>query len=315
MIMKDALLKKRILITGITGFVGSHLAKKLSSLGADVYGISRSDSVGKKVIKADVASFNQLASVIKKNKIQICMHLAGESIVEYGQKNPYQTFSVNTQGALNVLEIARLTNLERVIIASTSHVYGKNRVPYFEGYTPRPSRPYETSKACTDLLAQSYAETFQLPVLIPRFVNIYGPGDTNFYRVIPKTIRSVLLGKSPQMWGGESLRDYLYIDDAIDAYIKLANVNIARIKGNRIFNFGSGNVESVKSLIEKIILFSGSDVLIRHVDDKRTFEIKSQYVSWNKARNFLGWKPKVSLDRGLKETIRWYKFYLENTPS
>ncbi|RJQ48314.1 MAG: SDR family oxidoreductase [Gammaproteobacteria bacterium] len=230
---------KRVLITGINGFVGSNLAKKLKTLGSDVYGISKSVKNKDKVLKADILDFRKVDEFIKKSKIEICFHLAGESLVETGQSNPYKTYKVNIEGALNILESARKNNLERVIISSTSHVYGKNKVPYFEGYTPRPSRPYETSKSCADLIAQSYVTTFNLPVLIPRFVNIYGPGDLNFNRLIPKTIQSVLSGKRPTMWGGNVIRDYLFVDDAINAYLLLGSIRLEKIGENKIFNFVS----------------------------------------------------------------------------
>src|SRR5581483_4622374 len=181
MFSKDRMLlsDKRILITGVTGFIGVKLDEKLRSLGASVFGISKSKST-KNILKADITNFSAIDKFIKAKKIQICIHLAGESLVESGQDNPFSVFRVNIDGTLNILEIARRNKLERIIIPSSSHVYGQNKVPYLEEYVPRPSRPYETSKTCTDLIAQSYADTFQLPVLIPRFVNIFGPGDLHF---------------------------------------------------------------------------------------------------------------------------------------
>lgn len=305
--MKDDnfLKTKKILITGITGFVGKHLAEKLRLLGADVYGVSRNVS-DNKTFKANVIDYRILDNIIRKKKINICYHLAGETLVESGQENPYDTFKVNTEGTLNILEIARRRKIDQIIIASTSHVYGKNKLPYYEGYTPKPTRPYETSKACTDLIAQSYAETYNLPVVIPRFVNIYGPGDTNFNRLIPKTIKAILLGKSPEMWGGKTVRDYLFIDDAIDGYVKLAMVDLKKVGKNRIFNFGCGNRTSVKDLIEKIISISRKNVSVKKVQEERVDEIPFQYVSFSKAAKLLGWKPEVNLDKGLKIAWDWY---------
>lgn len=305
--MKNIGLKdKKVLITGITGFVGSHLAKNLEVLGASVYGISKSHE-DEKILKANILDYKAIDSFICDNKITICFHLAGESLVESGQKNPFNVFKVNTEGTLNVLEIARNRKLERVIIASTAHVYGKNKTPSFEGYTPRPSRPYETSKACTDLIAQSYATTFNLSVLIPRFVNIYGPGDMNFTRLIPKTMRSILTGVPIKIWGGNARRDYLFIDDAIEAYIKLASVDINTIGQNRIFNFGGGNRISVEEVMGKIIELYGKKIEIEKIADERIAEISEQYVSSRKAEKILCWKPAVSFEGGLKKTFYWYK--------
>lgn len=297
--------KKTVLITGINGFIGSHLAKKLKDKGAIVWGISRSRRK-KNIIKANIVDFKRLEILIKKKKIKICFHLAAESLVESGQEDPYQTFKINTIGTLNILEITRRYKLEKLIIASTSHVYGNNPLPFKEEYPARPSRPYETSKTCIDLIAQSYAETFNIPVLISRFCNIYGPGDVNLNRLIPKTIKSVLSDTSPQMWGGGALREYMYIDDAIDGYIKLAEVPISFAGKNRIFNFGTGKRFSVQEVIEKVIQVSGKKLKIKKIKEGRSLEIQTQYVSSLKSKKLLDWSPKVSFEKGLQQTITWY---------
>jgi len=310
--LKDDLRNKKILITGITGFVGKALSNRLKSLGVVVYGISRSANNDAINLNLDILDYPKINKFIKDSKIDICFHLASTSLVEEGQLNPYQTFKVNIEGTLNILESARNNNLEKTIIASTSHVYGENKIPYFESYMPKPTRPYETSKACTDIIAQSYSKSFNLPVLIPRFVNIYGPGDLNFQRLIPKTIKSVLGNSSPKMWGGQAMRDYLFIDDAIDAYILLATVNMNKIGDNTVFNFGGSNLISVADLIKKIITLSGKKLKIKKKDYEREGEIVSQYVSSKKAARLLGWKPKINLDDGLAKTIDWYLKFLYN---
>lgn len=305
---------KNVLITGIDGFVGSQLAYELKRRGAVVFGISKKTR-GKGIHKVDIVDFDKLNFLFKKLNIQICFHLAGISLVEEGQIEPYETFKVNILGALNILEITRALKLERVIIASTAHVYGDNTPPFKETFFPRPSRPYETSKASVDMISQSYADTFGLPVLIPRFVNIYGPGDTHNTRLIPKTIRAILSDKDPKIWGGDAVRDYLYIDDAIEAYIKLSEVNIKKIGKNRIFNFGSGNKISVKNVVDKALNISGRSLKLKKIKDQRKFEIDEQYVSFGKAKKLLGWEPKVTIDEGLKKTIDWYTHFLRQSSS
>lgn len=300
---------KNVLITGVTGFVGNALANELEKQGANVYGVSQTRE-SKNVKKGSIADAAFVESTFAENSIDICFHLAGESLVESGQNDPYNTFTINVVGALNILESCRRYKIERLVIASTSHVYGKNKVPYYEGYMPRPSRPYETSKACTDLIAQSYADTYDLPVLIPRFVNIYGPGDTNFSRLIPRTIKSVLSNSSPEMWGGNAVRDYLYIDDAVSAYTALAAVDIAKVGKNRIFNFGTGKTIAVKELIEKIIHLSGRNIPIKPITSHRVDEISKQYLATEKAKKLLHWKAKTGLDEGLEKTIAWYNSFL-----
>ncbi|OGK24690.1 hypothetical protein A3A46_01500 [Candidatus Roizmanbacteria bacterium RIFCSPLOWO2_01_FULL_37_13] len=304
----QSLKNKIILITGITGFVGSHLAKKLLSSGAVVFGTSRTHR-SKNTFKLSVLNRSALSKLLKKLNVSICIHLGGVSIVQTGQTSPYHTFKTNIQGTLNILECCRQNGLEKVIIPSTSHVYGNNTVPYLEDYPPKPSRPYETSKTATDIISQSYAETFDLPVFIPRFVNIYGPGDLNFERLIPKTIKNALLDRPPTMWGGKVKRSFLYIDDAIDAYIKLASLK-PQLGTNRIFNFGTGEVITIEALIKKIIKLSSKKLVIKRIEEGREHEIPSQYVSWKKAKRILKWEPKVSLNAGLKKTIHWYRKFL-----
>ena len=300
--------QKRILITGIDGFVGSALSKKLEDKGAIVFGISQKEE-RKRVLKTNIIDSRAVSKFIQDSHIEICFHLAGAALVESGQNNPQQTFRVNIDGTVNILEAARVYKLERVIIASTVHVYGAHKPPFLERYTPRPSRPYETSKTCADLIAQSYSETYDLPVLIPRFVNIYGPKDFNFARLIPKTVRSVLRGENPTMWGGKVIRDYLYIDDAIQAYLLLASADISQVGKNRIFNFGTGKKISVEELILKIISISNKDLKIDKIQDGRDDEINTQYVSSKRARRLLGWNSKIDLDTGLSSTVNWYKEY------
>jgi CDP-glucose 4,6-dehydratase len=299
--------KERILITGATGFVGRHLMKRLQDEGYTVIGTSRKDE-SEFIKKLDIEDFNAVKMFVSKKKITQIIHLAGAAIVEEGQKNPMGTFKTNLISTLHILETARLYELHKVIIASTSHVYGRNKVPYKEIYTPHPTRPYETSKACVDLMAQSYAKSFGLRVLIPRFVNIYGPGDHSAQRLIPKTIKAILSGKSPLMWGGNSKRDYLYIDDAVNAYMVLVRSTEKELKNQYIFNFGTENVISVKELLKTIILLSGIKKEIIDIPDQRAEEIPLQYLSINRAKKVLHWKPQITLDEGLKRTIEWFKY-------
>lgn len=290
----------RTLVTGASGFVGSHLVQKLTALGASVMAVSRNSGGG-----VDVTSKGELVPLFKRRP-QVVYHLAGEALVERGQEAPYETFRTNVVGTLNVLELSRIHKIPRIMIASTAHVYGAGKPPFHEDDPPRPSRPYETSKTATDLLAQSYADSFHLPVVIPRFVNIYGPGDMNFSRLIPKTIKHLLTGKPMPLWGGAAKREYLYIDDAIEAYCMLAVLSEDKLEKNRIFNFGTGRPIAVKELIRRLTSIAGVPLRIKHTKEGREDEIGEQYVSWDKARRVLGWMPRVGLDEGLTRTIEWY---------
>lgn len=297
-----------VLITGSSGFVGLHLTKTLSKKGANVVGISKEGRTSKKDLKGDVTDYEFLEKVFKKFKVDTCFHLAAQSLVEEGLKDPLATFEVNVRGTWNILEVCRQNKVKKVVIASTAHVYGENKnPPYKEDDFLLPTRPYETSKVCSDLIAQTYADTYGLSVEIPRFVNIYGPGDLNFSRIIPKTIKAILEDKDPKIWGGKPVRDYLYIKDAISAYLLLAEKDFGNGKRNRVFNFGSGCPINAVKLAEKIIKIAGQDLQVEVVPSARKGEIDIQYVSFEKAKKALGWRPKYSLEKGLKKTYRWYK--------
>lgn len=302
-----------VLVTGASGFVGSHLVNKLNSKKAKIITLSKrgSKSMVNRVDEVgSVENFERINEIIKKNKINTIFHLAAQPIVEIGQVNPIPTFEVNIRGTWNILEAARENNIQKVIIASTVHVYGDNpKVPLKEKYFPQPSRPYETSKVCADLLAQSFADTYNLPVEIPRFVNIYGPGDLNFSRLIPKTIKNILNNEQPEVWDIGSVRDFLYIDDAINAYLILAEKQLDNGKRLRVFNFGTGKPIKIYDLVLKMIELANQKIKVKieNAPEERSNEIKKQYVSIDKAKKELDWRPLVSIEKGLAETIKWYK--------
>ena len=302
-----------VLITGANGFVGSHLVNRLISKKAKVIALSKKEEKTLSGTINEIASvedFDKLNDIVQKNKVNIIFHLAAQPIVEVGQENPLGTFEVNIRGTWNILEAARKNNIQKIVIASTVHVYGDNpKVPFKEEYFPQPSRPYETSKACADLLAQSYADTYDLPVEIPRFANIYGPGDFNFSRLIPKVIRSILKGKEPEVWDIGSVRDFLYIDDAINAYLILAQKQLVGGKRLRVYNFGAGKPIKIYDLVLKIIQLLNKDMKVKtETPPKERFsEIKKQYASIAKAKRELGWYPAVTLEEGLSKTIKWYQ--------
>src|SRR3990167_5686488 len=305
---------KTVLVTGASGFVGTHLVKRLLEKKSRIITLSKKGSELLKDTQNEVGcsieDFEKINSLIQKNKVDIIFHLAAQPIVEIGQSNPIRTFEVNIRGTWNILEAARENNVKKIIIASTVHVYGDNpKTPFKEEYFPQPSRPYETSKACADLLAQSFADTYNLPVEIPRFVNIYGPGDLNFSRIIAKVIKSILQGEQPEVWDIGSVRDFLYIDDAINAYLMLAEKQLNNDKRVRVFNFGTGKQIKIYDLVLKIIELADKDMKIKTETppEERSNEITKQYVSITRAKRELGWRPKIDLNKGLLNTIRWYK--------
>lgn len=310
-------------MTGASGFIGGNLVKELVKREARVFALIHGDifdehgffttAEKKKIhfIAGNVLDYPLLEVVFKKNKIDTCFHLAAQPIVMAGFESPLPTFEVNIRGTINILEAARCSQyLKRLIVASTTHVYGNNReLPYIESFAAKPTRPYETSKACADMLAQTYHYTYGLPVAMTRMTNTYGPGDQNFSRLIPKVMQAIVSGKNPEIVGGTAVRDYLYIKDAVAGYLLLAENLHRREVCGEAFNFGSGQIFSVREVAEKILVVSKEKKLKLKIHPEVTLEkeIDKQYVSTEKAKALLGWSPKYTLMNGLKETYRWYK--------
>ncbi len=313
---------KKVFITGAAGFIGSNIIKELLRRDANVFALvqpgdmerdcffSNGEKKRMNFIVGDVRDFDFVSKVFIEKKIDTCFHLAAQPIVMAAFESPLPTFDINIRGTINILEAARCSRtLKRLVVASTTHVYGNNReLPYIESYSTQPTRPYETSKACADMLAATYHYTYGLPVAMTRMTNTYGPGDLNFTRLIPKVMQAVTRGKNPEIIGGTAVRDYLYVKDAVSAYLLLAeNLSRKEIRG-QAFNFGSGQIFSVKDVAQKIVALSPKKCTLRvHPEISLQKEIDTQYVSTEKAKALLGWSPRYSLDRGLKLTYSWYE--------
>lgn len=227
---------KNVFVTGGTGFLGSYLVKKLVNSGANVTVLVR-DSIPKSnmyigeeyksisVVSGKLEDYDIFERILGEYEIDTIFHLAAQAIVGVANKNPLGTFSSNIQGTWNVLEAARRSPLvKQIIVASSDKAYGdQEKLPYDENMPLQGKHPYDVSKSCTDLIAQTYYETYKLPVCITRCGNLYGGGDLNFNRIIPQTIQLVLNGEAPVIRSdGSFIRDYFYVEDAVDAYIALA---------------------------------------------------------------------------------------------
>ena len=311
---------KKVLITGYEGFLGAHLTKRLLSYGAKVVGI---DLVrGRKytvltgqerkrlvAIKANVAHYRTLKKVLRKHKIEYVFHLAAEALVGRCLKNPLRAFSSNIRGTWSLLEACRGDEcIQAIVIASSDKAYGSHdKLPYQETYPLQGKHPYDVSKSCADLLAHAYFHTFQLPVVITRCGNIYGPGEYNFSRIVPDTIRSILLNKTIVVRSdGNFTRDYVYVEDIVDGYLLLAQ-KVRRLGlSGEAFNFSAENPMSVLELVKKIC-YSAEKMNACKILNQAHYEIKDQFLSARKARRILGWKPKYSLGVGLRKTIDWYR--------
>lgn len=325
---------KNILITGANGFLGSHLSIALLKKGATVIGIIKESpkvsfleialkeiSAPKiKIIKSDIVNFNSMLKLFKKYKPDICLHVAAQPIVGIANKSPLPTFEANIKGTWNILEIARICNTRAVVVASSDKAYGEHKkLPYKEEVALQSLHPYDSSKACADILTRCYAHTYGLNTAVTRCANIYGPGDFNFSRIIPDTMRSALSNKDPIIRSdGTPFRDYIFIDDVVEAYLKLAKILYKRnIKPGEAFNFGSGKPISVLSLVNKVLIIAKKPNLRPQILSKTKIkgEIDRQYLSSLKASNILSWRCRYTLNAGLKITFAWYAKYLTSALS
>jgi len=317
--------KKRVLVTGSTGVVGLNLVNTLERYGADTVAIVRdwvpktkligglfSPDSGVVIVRGELEDYNLLIRTMAEYEIEYVYHLGAQTIVGVGNVSPLTTFKANIEGTWNLLEAARVLSgasqqIKSICVASSDKAYGSTKnLPYTEDMPLAGEHPYDVSKSCTDLLAQSYGITYGLPVAIARMGNIYGPGDLNFNRVVPGTIRSVLEKKPPQMRSdGTPLREYFYVDDAVDAYLTMAE-HSAKIKPGTAFNFSSGEKRSVLDVVHTILSMMNSR-LEPVVLNTAHHEIQDQYLSIAKAQKELKWKPKYTLKAGLEPTIQWYK--------
>ena len=312
------------LVTGATGLLGGWLVRQLLGPGADIVCLVRdwvpqSELVHAqlvervKVVRGDICDQVLLERILGEYEIDTVFHLAAQTIVGIANRNPFSTLETNIRGTWTLLEACRRSpTVHSIVTASSDKAYGdQEQLPYNEDAPLQGRYPYDVSKSCADLLAQSYAVTCRLPVAITRCGNFYGGGDLNWNRVVPGTIRSVLRGQQPVIRSdGQYVRDYFYIEDAAAAYILLAEkmAQNANLYGEA-FNFSNETPVSVIELVEHILRLMESN-LKPVIRNEAANEIRQQYLSAAKACEMLGWQPVFTLDEGLKRTISWYeKFF------
>ena len=307
-------------VTGATGLVGGWLVKRLIESEADVVCLVRDwvpqselararlvDRV--KVVRGDVRDQALLERALGEYEIDTVIHLAAQTIVGIANRNPVSTLETNVAGTWSLLEACRRSpTVKQIVIASSDKAYGDHEVlPYREDAPLKGRHPYDVSKSCGDLIAQAYATTFGLPVTISRCGNFYGGGDLNWNRIVPGTIRSVLRGQRPIIRSdGHYVRDYFYAEDGAAVNMVLAEhlAENAELRG-QAFNFSNETQITVLELVERLLNLMNSD-LKPDVRNEATNEIRHQYLSAEKARRLLGWKPLFTLDEGLRRTIEWY---------
>lgn len=316
-----------VLLTGATGLVGGWLLRRLLDHHASVVTLVRdwvpqSEAVRSgtieraTVVRGDIRDQALMERVLGEYEIDTVLHLAAQTIVGIANRHPLSTFESNIAGTWTVLEACRRSpSVRQVVFASSDKAYGdQERLPYDESMALHGKHPYDVSKSCADLIAQSYARTFDLPVVITRCGNFYGGGDLNWNRIVPGTIRSVVRGQRPVIRSdGQYVRDYFYVEDGVEAYLMLAQKlsETPELRG-QAFNFSNEQRVTVLDVVRRILGLMNS-TLEPEILGQASFEIREQSLSAVKARRVLDWTPLFSLDQGLARTIDWYRDFFEPT--
>jgi CDP-glucose 4,6-dehydratase len=308
-------------VTGAYGLLGSWLVRELLARGERVVVLQRDraprsalllDDVESRidVVHGDLNDPGLVARALGEYEVDDVFHLAAQTIVGTANRSPLSTFESNVRGTWTLLEACRLHGAERVVVASSDKAYGASAtLPYREDHPLDARHPYDVSKAATDLLARSYWHTFGLPVAVTRFANLYGGGDLNRSRLVPETVAAALGGRAPVIRSdGMPERDFLYVEDAVAAYLLIADALDGDVARGEAFNAGGGEPHAVRDVVARICALAGTAV----APDVRgsgtpAGEIDRQYVDAGKLRALTGWEPRVGLDEGLRRTVDWYR--------
>ncbi len=310
---------KRVLVTGASGLLGSWMTHALVEAGARVHVLIRdwvtesllfADDTLERVtaIQGDLCQYDLIERLLFDYEITHLFHLGAQTQVRTANRLPRDTFESNIRGTWNILEASRVSpTTQAVVFASSDKAYGsQEELPYTEETPLQGEHPYDVSKSCADLLAQAYYKSYALPICITRCGNLYGPGDLNYDRIIPGTIRSVVRSEQPVIRSdGTYTRDYLFVPDAVDGYLTVAeNMGCEGILG-QAFNLSTGNKITVSELFEMLIKELGAEVTPKILNEAGN-EIKEQSLSYKKASRLLSWKPRHSIGEGLRVTVPWY---------
>ena len=314
-----------MLVTGAQGFVGAWLAERLLDEGARVVTLLRdvepqarfnTEGIGERCIqvRAELTDYEDLTRTLNEHNVRAVFHLAAQTIVGTANRSPLSTFETNIRGTYTLLEACRGIGVvgnpvERIVVASSDKAYGSHeKLPYKEDFPLQPLFPYDVSKAATDMIARSYAVTYEMPVAVTRLANVYGGGDGNLSRIIPDTIAALLNGKQPVIRSdGSPERDYMYVEDAVDAYLAIAGSLDERANWGRAWNAGTGQPVAVRDVVAQLIEVSGTGFEADIQGDGTPHgEIDRQFLDSDAIKTELGWQPRWSLADGLAATWRWY---------
>jgi CDP-glucose 4,6-dehydratase len=316
---------RQVFVTGATGLLGSHLTQALVERGANVVCLVRdhvaqshyhrlglADKVA--IVYGRLEDYDLLERALNEHEIEAVFHCAAQAIVGTANRNPLSTWESNVRGTYNLLEACRRNAklIGRVVVASSDKAYGDQlQLPYTEDSPLEGRFPYDCSKSCTDLIARSYFETYHVPACITRCGNLFGPGDLNWNRIVPGTIRSAVRGDKPVIRSdGKFVRDYVYVGDAVDAYLATAEAIGRKDVTGEAFNFADQKPMSVIEICGAVLEAAGRPDLEPVILGQASHEIREQYLDSTRARERLGWKPKFGVTDGLARTVGWYRKHL-----
>ena len=312
--MKRSISKgKRILITGATGFIGSNLLRRCVKYGADVSIFIRKNSnlwrikdvmSYVKTFKVDLVDKETVKKNVNKINPEIIFHAAVYGAL-VSQSDRKRMMEVNLQGTLNLLDCCKKFNFELLVNSGSSSEYGLKTQPMREDDILEPFSPYGASKAMASLYAQKIAKDYEKPIITLRLFSPYGYFE-DYNRLIPAVILSCLRGKHIKLSSPRSVRDFIFIDDVVDAYFKAFEMR-GKIPGG-IFNVGSGTQYKIEDVVKKIITLTGSKVKPEWGSLKNSrIEPSRWQANRDKAEKELHWVPLQTLDEGLTKTINWFK--------
>jgi len=319
--------QRKVLVTGATGLVGSWLCRRLLDDGAQVVALVRDwdpqsefirsgDIRRCTVVSGCLEDYATVVRAIAEHGTDTVFHLGAQAIVGTALVSPLATFEANIRGTYNLLEACRVHRdlVQRLVVASSDKAYGhSDRLPYTEDMPVNGRHPYDVSKSCADLLAQTYAASYGLNLAVARCGNIYGGGDLNWSRIVPGTIRSVLEGKPPVLRSdGSFKRDYIYVEDVVDAYLALAEAAGRPGVRGEAFNFGPQRPLTVLEITRAVLEAMDRCDLEPVILGTAKAEIKDQCLDAAKAARLLGWEPRFGLEDGLEMTVAWYRTFMRD---
>lgn len=308
-------------VTGAYGMLGSRLTAALLDRGARVVVLRRDRAPGSAlvleglqerchVVDGSVTHAATVERAIAEQEVDTVVHLAAQTLVGVANRAPRSTFETNVAGTWTVLEAARASGtVRRVVVASSDKAYGpSDELPYREDHPLGATHPYDVSKACADLVARSYAHAFALPVATTRCANLYGPGDLNASRLVPELVAAVLAGRAPVIRSdGSPRRDFLHVDDAVEAYLAICDLLDAGQGHGEAFNAGSEVPVSVREVAEELVALGAGPPPEYRGTGVPPGEIDAQWVDATRLRTLTGWRARTSLQDGLRDTLEWYR--------